>query len=142
LVKLLKTRRPLSVEICALLRKPDCLKVDNLHVRYLGVDIANEWVVGYGLDNNEFLRNLPVVGVLKRHTPREPIPRDDSVGQDVPNDYDRFMLSIHGKHPLNADQTAAVHRLLANGQISKLERRNLDAALNHGTTDPLFWESA
>jgi hypoxanthine phosphoribosyltransferase len=59
----LESRQPASVEICALLRKPDVAKVD-INVRYVGFDIPNEFVVGYGLDYAEQYRNLRVVGTL------------------------------------------------------------------------------
>ena len=48
----------------ALLRKPDAVKVD-VDVRYVGFDIPNEFVVGYGLDYAERYRELPDVGVLE-----------------------------------------------------------------------------
>ena len=48
----------------ALLRKPDAVKV-NIPVKYVGFDIPNEFVVGYGLDYRERYRELPYVGVLK-----------------------------------------------------------------------------
>lgn len=60
----LRSRGPKSVEICTLLRKPDAVKVD-IDVRYVGFEIPNEFVVGYGLDYSETYRNLPYVGVLK-----------------------------------------------------------------------------
>ena len=59
----LESRGPASVEICALLRKPDVAKVE-IDVRYVGFDIPNEFVVGYGLDYAEQYRNLRVVGTL------------------------------------------------------------------------------
>ena len=49
---------PASVEICTLLRKPEAAKVE-IDVRYVGFDIPNEFVVGYGLDYAEQYRNLP-----------------------------------------------------------------------------------
>ncbi len=55
-----------SVEICALLRKPEAAKVD-VDVRYVGFDIPNEFVVGYGLDYAEKYRNLRGIGVLAPH---------------------------------------------------------------------------
>ncbi len=62
----LESRGPASLEILALLRKPDAAKVD-VHVRYLGFDIPNEFVVGYGLDYAERYRNLRGVAVLAPH---------------------------------------------------------------------------
>jgi hypoxanthine phosphoribosyltransferase len=59
----LQSRAPASVEICALLRKPEVAKVE-IDVRYVGFDIPNEFVVGYGLDYAEQYRNLRVVGTL------------------------------------------------------------------------------
>jgi hypoxanthine phosphoribosyltransferase len=62
----LRSRGPASVEIAALLRKPAASKVD-VPVRYVGFDIPNEFVVGYGLDYDETYRNLPFVGTLAPH---------------------------------------------------------------------------
>jgi hypoxanthine phosphoribosyltransferase len=62
----LSSRSPASVEVCALLRKPDAIQV-SLDVRYVGFDIPNEFVVGYGLDYAERYRNLPFVGTLAPH---------------------------------------------------------------------------
>ncbi|WP_425466898.1 hypoxanthine phosphoribosyltransferase [Rarobacter faecitabidus] len=64
LVANLRSRGPESVEIATMLRKPDAAKVD-VDVRYVGFDIPNEFVVGYGLDYDEKYRNLPYVGTLK-----------------------------------------------------------------------------
>lgn len=58
------SRQAASVKVASLLRKPDALKVD-VHVDYLGFDIPNDFVVGYGLDYAEAYRNLRGVGVLK-----------------------------------------------------------------------------
>ncbi|MFN8075010.1 MAG: hypoxanthine phosphoribosyltransferase [Kineosporiaceae bacterium] len=66
LVANLGSRGPASVEVCALLRKPEAAKVE-LDVRYVGFDIANDFVVGYGLDYAERYRNLRVIGRLARH---------------------------------------------------------------------------
>jgi hypoxanthine phosphoribosyltransferase len=60
----LRTRNPASLKICALLNKPSRRQVPVV-VDYVGFDIPNEFVVGYGLDYNELYRNLPFVGVLK-----------------------------------------------------------------------------
>jgi hypoxanthine phosphoribosyltransferase len=62
----LNSRGPASVEICALLRKPDAARVD-LDVKYVGFEIPNQFVVGYGLDYAEKYRNLRSVGVLAPH---------------------------------------------------------------------------
>jgi hypoxanthine phosphoribosyltransferase len=64
LLKNLGSRRPASLEVCALLRKPDAVKVD-VPVRYVGFDIPNEFVVGYGLDYAERYRDLPYIGTLR-----------------------------------------------------------------------------
>lgn len=61
----LRSRGSRSVEVCTLLRKPDAARVE-IDVRYVGFDIPNEFVVGYGLDYAEHYRNLPYVGVLAR----------------------------------------------------------------------------
>jgi hypoxanthine phosphoribosyltransferase len=66
LVANLSSRGPASVEVCALLRKPDAAKVE-VDCRYVGFDIPNEFVVGYGLDYAERYRNLRVVGTLAEH---------------------------------------------------------------------------
>ncbi|MBD8079128.1 hypoxanthine phosphoribosyltransferase [Cellulosimicrobium arenosum] len=62
----LRSRGPASVEIAAMLRKPDAAKTD-VDVRYVGFDIPNEFVVGYGLDYAEKYRNLPFVATLAAH---------------------------------------------------------------------------
>jgi hypoxanthine phosphoribosyltransferase len=64
LLKNLKAREPASVEVVALLRKPDAVKVQ-VPVKYVGFDIPNEFVVGYGLDYAERYRDLPYIGRLK-----------------------------------------------------------------------------
>ena len=63
LLRNLHTRNPGSIDVVALLRKPDAVKVD-VDVRYIGFDIPNEFVVGYGLDYGERYRDLPFVGLL------------------------------------------------------------------------------
>ncbi|MBO3085050.1 hypoxanthine phosphoribosyltransferase [Cellulomonas fengjieae] len=62
----LRSRGPASVEIATMLRKPEASKVE-VDVRYVGFDIPNEFVVGYGLDYAEKYRNLPFVGTLAPH---------------------------------------------------------------------------
>jgi len=61
---LLKTRNPASFKICTLLNKPSRREAD-IPVDYIGFDIPDEFVVGYGLDYDEVYRNLPFVGILK-----------------------------------------------------------------------------
>lgn len=60
----LKTMEPASLKICTLLDKPERRKVD-VYADYIGFTIPNEFVVGYGLDYDEYYRNLPFIGVLK-----------------------------------------------------------------------------
>ncbi|MGO4105392.1 hypoxanthine phosphoribosyltransferase [Leifsonia sp. YAF41] len=62
----LKSRGPASVEVCALLRKPEAATVE-IDVKYIGFDIPNKFVVGYGLDYAEKYRNLRSVGILAPH---------------------------------------------------------------------------
>jgi hypoxanthine phosphoribosyltransferase len=66
LVSNLSSRGAASVEVCTLLRKPEAQKM-NVDVRYVGYDIPNEFVVGYGLDYSERYRNLRSIGTLARH---------------------------------------------------------------------------
>jgi hypoxanthine phosphoribosyltransferase len=66
LVRNLVSRGPASVEICTLLRKPDALQM-SVEVKYVGYDIPNAFVVGYGLDYAERYRNLRCVGTLAPH---------------------------------------------------------------------------
>ena len=64
LLRNLGSRTPASLEVCALLTKPERRKVD-LPTRYVGFEIPNRFVVGYGLDYAERHRNLPFVAVLE-----------------------------------------------------------------------------
>jgi len=61
----LQSRGTKSVEIFTMLRKPDAAKVD-VDVKYVGFDIPNEFVVGYGLDYDEKYRNLDFIGILAK----------------------------------------------------------------------------
>lgn len=63
LLRNLRSRQPASVEVCTMLRKPDAQKVP-LPLRYVGFDIPDAFVVGYGLDHAERYRGLPYVGTL------------------------------------------------------------------------------
>jgi len=66
LVANLRSRGAASVEVLTLLRKPEAAKVE-VTTRYVGFDIPNAFVVGYGLDYAERYRNLPFVGTLAPH---------------------------------------------------------------------------
>jgi hypoxanthine phosphoribosyltransferase len=63
LIRNLEAREPATLEICALLTKPERREID-VPVRYVGFEIPNRFVIGYGLDYSELYRNLPYVGVL------------------------------------------------------------------------------
>jgi hypoxanthine phosphoribosyltransferase len=60
----LATRRPSSVKLCTLLHKPSRART-RIPIHYLGFEVADRFVVGYGLDASEKYRNLPFIGVLK-----------------------------------------------------------------------------
>jgi hypoxanthine phosphoribosyltransferase len=64
LLRTLKARDPASLEVCALLTKPERRKVD-LPIKYVGFEIPNRFAIGYGLDHAERFRNLPFVAVLQ-----------------------------------------------------------------------------
>jgi hypoxanthine phosphoribosyltransferase len=66
LIRNLESREPATLEVCALLTKPSRREID-VPVRYVGFEIPNKFVVGYGLDFAERYRNLPYVGVLDEH---------------------------------------------------------------------------
>ncbi len=63
LLRNLAQRRPRSLQVCTLLRKPDAVRAD-VEMAYVGFDIPNEFVVGYGLDYAERYRDLPYIGTL------------------------------------------------------------------------------
>ncbi len=64
LMRLLAARAPRTLQACTLLRKPDRLEVD-VDVAYIGFDIPDVWVVGYGLDWAERYRTLPYIGQIE-----------------------------------------------------------------------------
>ncbi len=66
LISNLQSRKPASVEICTLLRKPEAQRM-SVDVKYVGHDIPNAFVVGYGLDYAERYRNLRCIGTLAPH---------------------------------------------------------------------------
>ncbi|MDI3313556.1 MAG: hypoxanthine phosphoribosyltransferase [Mycobacterium sp.] len=63
LLRNLASRRPRSLRVCTLLRKPDALRA-HVDIAYVGFDIPDEFVVGYGLDYDERYRDLPFIGTL------------------------------------------------------------------------------
>lgn len=63
LVRTLRARNPASLEVCALLTKPERRKVE-LPLRYVGFEIPNTFAIGYGLDHAQRFRNLPYVAAL------------------------------------------------------------------------------
>lgn len=64
LLRNLRSQKPASLEVCVLFNKPERRLID-VPVRYLGFDLPDKFVVGYGLDHQERFRNLPFVGLLK-----------------------------------------------------------------------------
>ena len=64
LMKNLRARNPASLEVCALLTKPERRRVD-LPIRYVGFEIPNRFAIGYGLDHGQRYRNLPYVAALE-----------------------------------------------------------------------------
>ncbi len=64
LLRTLKTRQPASLEVCVLFNK-DKRRLIDLPLRYVGFDIPDYYVVGYGLDYREKYRNMPFLGLLK-----------------------------------------------------------------------------
>jgi hypoxanthine phosphoribosyltransferase len=68
LFRMLRARNPKTLEVCALLTKPERREVD-LPIRYVGFEIPNRFAIGYGLDHAERFRNLPYVAVLAGENP-------------------------------------------------------------------------
>jgi hypoxanthine phosphoribosyltransferase len=64
LLRTMRAREPASLEVCALLTKPERRK-SNVDIRYVGFEIPNRFVIGYGLDHAERYRQLPYVAVLE-----------------------------------------------------------------------------
>lgn len=67
LLRNLRARGPASVEVCALLTKPDRRKIE-LEARYVGFEIPDKFAIGYGLDHGERYRNLPYVAALQHNS--------------------------------------------------------------------------
>jgi hypoxanthine phosphoribosyltransferase len=93
LVRNLRSRGPASLRVCALLRKPAAVRTD-VDVAYVGFDIPDAFVIGYGLDYAERYRNLPFIGTLAPHVYAGDGPGSHGVGQ--PGDSD-------GQHPGGQD---------------------------------------
>ena len=70
LLRTLEARQPASLEVCALLTKPE-RRENEVECRYVGFDIPNRFVIGYGLDFAERYRNLPYVGILRDELARQ-----------------------------------------------------------------------
>lgn len=64
-MEILKSRDPNTLKLCSFLSKPDRRIVNDIKIDYLGTEIPDEFVVGYGLDYDEKYRNLPYIGILK-----------------------------------------------------------------------------
>lgn len=64
LIEILKQRKPASMKLCTLLDKPE-RRVRDVRVDYVGFNIPDEFVVGYGLDYDQKYRNLPYIGVVE-----------------------------------------------------------------------------
>lgn len=62
-LRMLNSRNPSSIKICTLVDKPQRRKVD-IKADYVGKEIGNEFVIGYGMDYNEKYRNLPFIGII------------------------------------------------------------------------------
>ena len=65
IIDFLQYRKAASVEVCTLLDKPVPSRTLDVEVKYIGTKIPDGFVVGYGLDFNEYYRNLPYIGLLK-----------------------------------------------------------------------------
>ncbi len=76
LLRLLRARGPASLAACALVRKPARLAVD-VQLAYLGFDVPDRWVVGYGLDIGERFRTLPYIGTVDEPPGPEAAPGSD-----------------------------------------------------------------
>lgn len=64
LTEMLETRKPASIKLCTLLDKP-ARRQERVHVDYVGYEMPDEFLVGYGIDYAENYRNLPYIGILK-----------------------------------------------------------------------------
>jgi hypoxanthine phosphoribosyltransferase len=67
LIPILKERKPASLRITTLLDKPDRREVDDVKVDYIGFEIEDKFVVGYGLDYDQSYRDLPYIGIIEEN---------------------------------------------------------------------------
>ena len=65
LIPMLKERKPASLKVTTLLDKPDRREVDDVNVDYVGFEIEDKFVVGYGLDYDQSYRDLPYIGIVE-----------------------------------------------------------------------------
>jgi len=83
LLRNFESRRPSSLKVCSLLSKPS-RRVVEVPIDYLGFEVPDEFVVGYGLDFQQKYRNLPYIGIMRKSTHREstvvPLRRSDRAG--------------------------------------------------------------
>ena len=100
----LASRNPASVEICTLLRKPEAVRMD-VDVKYVGWDIPNEFVVGYGLDYNELYRNLRYRDTVPAHLRR----------RHVASDFVALASSSLSPRDSSLRTDGSVHRLFVTG---------------------------
>ena len=66
ITSILQKRNPASLRICTLLDKPSARVVNTVQPDYVGAEVEDEFVIGYGLDYNEKYRNLPCIAILKK----------------------------------------------------------------------------
>jgi hypoxanthine phosphoribosyltransferase len=79
--ELIEAQGPASIRVCVLLRKPVSARKREVPVEYIGFEIPDEFVVGYGLDYDGFYRNLPEIATLKPSVAAEaPAPRAERAG--------------------------------------------------------------
>jgi hypoxanthine phosphoribosyltransferase len=110
LVRNLQSRGPASLRVCALLRKPGAARVD-VDVAYTGFDIADAFVIGYGLDYAERYRNLPFIGTLAPHVYRGPAAAD--------------LYGRRGTHPRGTQCEMKYVHWVGNGRRPRRRRRLL-----------------
>ena len=107
----LKARNPASLEVCSLLTKPDRRRVD-LPIRYVGFEIPNRFVIGYGLDYAQRYRNLDYVAVLADTDQPEPRPQ---TGLRHPGTLNPTFAGLSNPFDHAQDPPASRHRRQAGG---------------------------